>query len=146
MKSLIIVYCALLWIICLPLAFGSFHDAKVDDFTQDVAGVSTGSGTYEAGVILSLQLWNNSLLSVKTISSNISSDSPSADNYTAVSRLLTVSGLADNVTRTLSVTYEVESATVQEHSGVSVFFTVYIWFWIFVGLGLAAGAVYAFFR
>ena len=144
MKSLIIVFGALLLIIQIPVLFGSIHDARVDNYTQNVAGVTTAAGIYGANVTLSQELWGDAVSLVSSISSNITPDSPSADSYNPVSGVLLVAGLDAGQIRTLSITYEMESAILSEHTGASTFLALYFWFVVFLILGMMAGAIYAF--
>ena len=144
MKSLIIIFGALLLIIGLPAFFTSVNDAQVQEYTQTFAGVTTGAAVYSANVTLSEDLHNDSPISVTDSSSNITSDSPSAATYNSVSGVLTVEGLDASQTRTLSITYEIGSTILP--TGVSVFFTMSIWFWLFAIIGMIAGAIYAFFN
>ncbi len=143
MKSLLIVFGALLLIIQLPLLFGSIHDARVDDYTQSVAGVVTAAGIYAANVTLSQELWSGSV-SLVDVSSNLSSDSPSADSYNSVSGVLLVGGLDAGKTRTLEIVYDIESAILSEHTGASTFLALFFWFILFLFLGLVGSAIYAF--
>ena len=144
MKSLIIIFGALLLIIGLPAFFTSVNDAQVQEYTQTFAGVTTGAAVYSANVTLSEDLHNDSVISVTDSSSNITSDSPSAGPYNSVSGVLTVNGLDASQMRTLSITYEIASTLLA--SGMGIFFTMSIWFWLFAIIGMIAGAIYAFFN
>ena len=144
MRSLIIVFGALLAIILLPSTFGSVHDARVDSYTQTAAGVTTGAGIYAANVTLSQDLWGDAVSLVSDVSSNITADSPSASTYNPVSGALLVGGLEQGQLRTLSITYEVESATTTEMTGLSTFLALFFWFLVFLIIALLGGAIYAF--
>ena len=144
MKSLIIVFGVLLLIIGLPAFFTSINDAQVEEYTQTFAGVATGAAVYSANVTLSEDLYNDNVISVTDSSSNITSDSPSAATYNSVSGVLLVEGLDASQMRTLSITYEIASTLLA--SGMGIFFTMSIWFWLFAIIGMIAGAIYAFFN
>ena len=143
MKSLIIVFGALLLIIATPFVFGAIDDARTTEYTQTFAGVTTGAGEYSENVTLSQALFSVTINSVVGITSNTTSDSPSASGYNSVSKALEVSGLDQSLTRTLSVEYKSDSATIG--SGVSAFLTLIRWFYVFIIIGMAGGAIYAFF-
>lgn len=144
MKSLVIVFGAVILIIMIPILFDSIHDARVDDYTQNVAGVTTAAGVYSANVTLSQSLWGDSVSFVDSLSSNITPDSPTADSYNSVSGVLLVGGLDAGHLRTLSITYEIDSAVLSEHTGASTFLALFFWFVIFLIMGVVGGAIYAF--
>lgn len=143
MKSLFIVFGALMLVIALPVFFLSNHDAQTQDYTQTFAGVSTAAGVYSANVTLGQDVYDDSLVGITSITSNITGDSPTAAAFNSVSRVTTVNGLTADTIRTLSVTYEIDSTIVP--AGVSAFFSISNWFYIFAILGMIAGAIYAFF-
>lgn len=144
MKSLIIVYAAALLIICLPTLFLSIDNARTESITQNIAGVATSGSTYIATVNLGQPLYNSAIGNVSVVSSNLSSDSPSADNYTVSGRIVSIGGLDESQTRTIALTYAVSSSHLP--SGVNTFLGLIIWFLIFIEMGLLAGAIYAFFQ
>jgi len=143
MKSLFICFAALFLIIALPWVFQSIDDAFTEEYAETFAGVVTGSGVYTANVTLAAATWNDSLTSVTEISSNITgSDAPSASAYNTVSRILSVNGLDESQTRTLSVTFLIDSTSLPEFF--STFLMLFRWFYMFMILGMAGGAIYAF--
>lgn len=144
MKSLVIVFAALLVIIALPLLFASVDSARTETFSQNVAGVTTGASEYTSNATLSRALYDDDASNVTSITSNITADSPSADSYNSVSRLLTIGGLNQSTTRTISITYEIDSTIIDDYTGMSTFLTLYLWLIVFVVLGLLVAAVYAF--
>lgn len=143
MKSLIIVFGATLLIIALPFLFDAFDNAQTDEAEQSFSGVSTGAGVYSANVTLGQELYRDDHQQVSSISSNETLDSPTASAYNSVSRVLTVSGLAESESRTLTVSFLIDSTTLP--TGFGTFFTLFRWFLIFTILGMMAGAIYAFF-
>lgn len=144
MKSLVVAFGAAFLLILFPAIFGRLIDAQTDDYTQNFAGVSTGAGEYSANFTLSQDLFEDNTVSVSSISSNISGDSPSASAYNSVSRVLTAGGLQESQTRTISVTYDIEDPSLP--AGVVVFLQIFIWFFMLIDLGLLVGSVYAFFE
>lgn len=143
MKSLIIIFGALLMIICLPAFFISTHNARVQDYTQTFAGVDTAAGVNSANITLSSAIYDNNVLSISSVTSNNSNDSPSAANWTTTSRLLRVSGLDDDSERTLTVIADVESTYIP--AGSSFFFGLSGWFIMFSIIAFTGAAIYAFF-
>lgn len=141
MKSLIVVFGALLLLISLPLIFTALDDAQTESTTDSFALLPLGSGN--ATVILGQETYNDVVGSVTSITSNRTGDSPSALTYNSGSRALVVTGLGDTGNRTLTVNYKIDSTGLP--SGAAVFLTVMRWFWIFAILGFLGGAVYAFF-
>lgn len=143
MKSLIIVFATLLLIIATPFVFSTIDDALTEEYTQTFSGVATGAGEYADNVTLSRAVYNDETASVTDVSSNTSSDTPSASSLNTVSRALEVSGLDDSQTRTLAVTFLIDSTTLP--TGVGAFMVLVRWFYIFVIIGMSGGAIYAFF-
>lgn len=143
MKSLMIVFGAILLIIATPFIFAAIDDAITQEYTQSIAGVSTSAGVYSANATLGRGVYSDDARSVLDISSNVTSDTPSAATYNSVSRVLTVSGLAQSQTRTLTVEFMIDSTTLP--AGVATFLTLLRWFWVFIIIGMAGGAIYAFF-
>jgi len=139
MKSLLIVFGALLLIIASPFVFASVDDAITESASQSFAGVT---GTDNATVYLGRALYNDDTQSVTGISSNETSDSPSAYSYNSVSRALVVSGLVSS-NRTLEVEFDIDATTIP--AGVATFLTLLRWFYVFTIVGMSCGAIYAFF-
>lgn len=143
MKSLIIIFGALLMIVATPFVFSSIDDGITDPYTQSISGVTTGAGEYAENVTLGRAVYNDDDSSVTSISSNISGDTPTASAYNTTSHALEVSGLAASQTRTLTVTFNIDDPSLP--TGVSTFLGLMRWFWVFIITGMAGGAVYAFF-
>ncbi len=146
MRSVIIMFGAILYIICLPIAFHGLHDARVDQFTQNYVLVNTPLGVTAANVTLSKALWGDDITSVYSVTSNISNDTPSTSNYTAANRRLEVSGLYPSSDRTLSVVYEIASVALAELPSISGLIIVIALFVVVAVIGLIAGAIYQYFR
>lgn len=142
MKSTLIIFGVALYIICLPIIIWSLHSARVDDYTQTFAQVSTNATEVTANITLSKALWGSDASNVTSISSNESADDPSASAYNSVSKILTIGGLVSSDNRTLSVEYEIASTTLAELTGGSTLVLVVFVFVIMAVLGLIAGAIY----
>lgn len=146
MKSVLIVFGALLYIICMPFLFNGIHDVRTDEYTQNYTSVTTGAAVTQANVVLSNDLWNDVITSVVSISSNVTGDIPTADNYTALTHTLKVGGLLPATTHSLSVDYEIESITLSELPAISGLFLAIVYLMALAVLGLVAGAIYVFFK
>ena len=141
MKSLVIVFCAVLLIIATPTVFDTLNDARTDTTSESFQGLTSANST--TNVTLGQTLYEDAIVEVASISSNQSLDTPTAYSYNTVSRILTVTGLAEaGLTRTLVVNYNIASASLPSTMGA--FFTILYWIWILIILGLCGGAIYAF--
>lgn len=144
MKSLLIVFGTLLLIIATPFVFIAIDDTITQSATESFAGVSTGAGTYTANITLGRSIYNNDTTSITELASNLTVDTPSASTYNQTSRILNVSGLEQSLTRTLTLVFLIDTTTLPD--GAIVFITLLRWFWVFIIVGMAAGAIYAFFH
>ena len=143
LKSVIVAFAAILLTIALPFVYQSIDNASTDEYTQTFAGIDTGAGAFTANVTLSKNIYLDDASKVKEISSNITSDTPSASSFNAVSHVLTVGGLNESSARTLAVVYYIESPSIEDF--MITVFTMFRWFYIFLLIGMAGGAIYAFF-
>lgn len=143
MKSLIIIFGALLLIIATPFVFTAIDDAITQEYTQSISGVTTGAGTYSTNVTMGRSIYNDDSESVSGITSNVSSDTPTASSYNSVSKALEVSGLDASQIRTLTIDFQIDSTVLP--TGAVAFLTLLRWFWIFTIVGTISGAIYAFF-
>jgi hypothetical protein len=146
MKNVLIIFGAVLVVIALPLIFGVLHDARVDDTTNSFTTITTGVAETSSNVTLALPLYNDSITSVTSITSNVTTDAPTASDYNSVSRLLSFTGLVTGTTRTVTIEYEIDSAVLGELPSASIFLSVFAYFIIFGILGLIAGAIYGMFK
>jgi hypothetical protein len=144
MKSMvIIVFGVMMIIMSLSSIFGSIDDARANDYSQTVSGVATGAGVYAANVSLGQGVYGDTVGAIKSISSNQSSDSPSAYSFNSVSNVVWVAGLDAGLTRTLDVEFKIDDPNLE--AGQSGFLTLFRWFYLFIGIGLTVGAIYNFF-
>lgn len=100
-------------IIIILLLFGTFmggiKDAQTDERTDTFAAVVTGGGVTTADVELVTDIYDNNILEVTEITSDLGTDSPLPDTYVSATNTLTVRGLTAAQTRTLTVTYRYDS-------------------------------------
>jgi hypothetical protein len=115
MKAIIVIVGAI--ILLGALAYGimpTIQDFQTENIDQNI-NVSTGVGVTTATMTLGSTVWNDSLAYL-SISSNNSSDVPIATSYNVTSKSLTVSGLSDNTTRILTISYKTNG--LDEYRGV----------------------------
>ncbi len=115
MKAIIVIVGAI--ILLGALAYGimpTIQDFQTENIDQNI-NVSTGVGVTTATMTLGSTVWNDSLAYL-AISSNNSSDVPIATSYNVTSKALTVSGLSDNTTRILTISYKTNG--LDEYRGV----------------------------
>jgi len=70
---------------------------------------TTDATVTTADIVLDYPLYNDDVANVVSITSSDAADTPSASAYAAATKTLTVSGLAESTTRTLTTTYVTES-------------------------------------
>lgn len=89
-----------------PGMIGSVEDTQTVTRTDDFATVVTAPAATTANVVLVAELWQDSNLNVVTITSDLGTDVPLVGAYVAATKTLTVGGLDDDASRTLSVEYK----------------------------------------
>lgn len=102
--SFLIVVCAVLFAL-LPFT-GAVH-SLLTDLKQDSFSITTAS-TSNTTVQLYKPLYDNDTSSIVFVSHDID-DSPIASTYNSTSRALLVLGMAENTTRLIDVTYEIDA-------------------------------------
>ena len=113
-KALLIMFGVMFMIIVMPFLINGIHDARTDTFEESFASTTTAAGVVSANVSLSYNLFADAAANVNSVSSNITSDSPSASTYNTVGDILLVTGLTASQTRTLTVNYDIASVTLAE--------------------------------
>ncbi len=98
------VIVAMLLAFCLPAFMGGIDDFRTDLATNTYV-VSTGAAVANSTIQLSSPLWEG-LITNASISSNITSDTPSITSYTTGSKALDFNGLAANTSRLITVEYK----------------------------------------
>lgn len=101
---LILVFSALLWLIPITSLIYDFRT----DVTQNDFYVSTAIGTTNATVVLTKSIY---LADVSTLSalSDLASDDPTYASYNTTTRATVFTGLSENATRTLQVSYDTDA-------------------------------------
>ncbi len=123
----------LLWLLPLTSAIYSFRT----DLKTDLITANTASGNTTANVTLNKPIYSSDT-STLTLYSDLSSDIPLYGAYNAATKTLLITGLTDNTTRTLTVSYDTDALT-----GAGAFNTVldrtpYIWMVIVAALPVIA--------
>ena len=143
---LVIAGIVFLMLMASPL-LGGLHDFRTDNQSDAYSVNTTGPSSITTGnVTLTLPLFQSGVQHVTSISTNWSADVPLATAYNSNTRVLTVSGLVANQTRTLNITYDrgVLDGNIDQVANT----TPTIWIFSIVGLLLVAigGAVVAMVR
>ena len=106
--AFLIIFCAvILWM--LPFTDAAY--AFLTEEREDTFNYNTAVGQTTANVTLLKPIYDDDTATIGILSS-ISDDSPAFVSYNVTSRLLQMSGLADNTTRVLYVTYDVQAQDV----------------------------------
>ena len=134
-----IVFAAVL-LFLLPLSEGSYDfrtDLRYDSFT-----VATAVGTTNATIQLSTEIYDDDT-STLDIDSNDVDDTPLFYSYNGTTRALLVIGLADNTTRTLGVTYDIDA--LEAWGAIMTLADRIEWVWLIIIIGFAPAALVALF-
>jgi len=138
-----IIMVAIMFII-FPIVMDASHELQTDVYTQTESDVTTGSGETAADVVLDEALWDDSTTHIDSITSDNGSDTPVAGTYTAATKTLNVTGLAESSTRTLTITYEYDALT--DYTGMGELVAVAPLL-LFLGvIGAVVGGLYAGFK
>jgi hypothetical protein len=101
--------------IVFPIVLDSSEELRTDNQADTFAAVATGVGETDADVVLTVDLWQDTAAYVVSIASDNGGDTPVAGTYTAATNTLNVTGLADDDTRELIVTYQI--AALDDYTG-----------------------------
>ena len=140
MKVVIGIIMIAVLMVIFPLVMTATHDLQTDSYTEAEADVTTGVGETTADVVLTNSLWNDASDSVTAITSDDVDDTPVAGTYVAATNTLTVTGLAAETTRDLSIVYEHDALTTFTGMGPLVSITPLL-LWISV-LGVVIAGLY----
>jgi hypothetical protein len=99
---------AVIGVIIILLLFGTMivgiNSAQTTERT-DTFVAPTAVATTEADVVLVADPWNNDILNISEITSSLATDAPLPDSYVGSTNTLTVRGLTEDTTRTLTIVY-----------------------------------------
>lgn len=102
--GVIVIIFLIIAITFLPDLTDATHE-MITDFDTMSGDITTGAGETSGDVTLPQPLYNDETQYVSTITSSHDPDNPVASSYAAASNALTVGGLAESQTRTVTVTY-----------------------------------------
>jgi len=95
-------------LVMAPLVFDQVHDTQADP-KQETFSVTTATGETSADVVTAEEHFHKDSCTHITITSDNAADSPTCSSYTSATKTLTVGGLAEATSRTLTVTYEIDA-------------------------------------
>ena len=102
-----------------PSLLTSLDDLKEENYTETFTSVSTGAGVTNASVTLSINLMDDSVTKVDTITSDLGTDNPSPESYVTATDKLYIKGLAESASRNFTITYKIDD--LEEYEGMSEF-------------------------
>lgn len=135
---LVIVTTVILFL--LPISEGVYDfqtDLREDDFT-----VNTAVGATTANVTLLKPIYDNDTSTIGIIS-DTSDDVPLYSSYNTTTRLLAMSGLSGNTTRTITVSYDIDA--LEGSDAINAFIGYIEWIWILILVAFPAAALVAIF-
>jgi len=124
----------------LPLT-AAIYDFRTD-LRTDTFSTATGVDAHSANETLLNDLYDGDIGSID-IASDDTSDTPLANSYNATSRQLNITGLADNTTRSLDVSYDIDA--LQGSSAISTIADRVPWVWLLMVIAFAPAALFAIF-
>lgn len=135
--SFLIIF-ALAVLFMLPITQGVY--AFRTDVKEDTFRYPTAVGETTANVTLLKEVYDDDVTTVSVLS-DIATDVPVIEGYTAGTRLLDISGLAANATRTLSVSYDYDALNAS--GAFDIFLSRLSWIWLLCVIGFAPAALWA---
>ncbi len=105
MKTAFAIIGAILILVLFGTMISGMREAQTDEQEDNFGAEVTAPGTTTADVVLTAPLYGEELTNIVSITSTLGTDVPLATDYTPLTRTLEVSGLDDDASRTLTVTY-----------------------------------------
>ncbi len=137
MKAVIMIFGAILLIIFTPWVLDSLREFETDDYSADYIE-ATGAST-SVDVALSQEVWGDETYNI-TVTSNLTEDAPVPISYTHATKVVTVSGLAENTSRRLTINYKIDALAPYVGAGVGAKMLPIV---VLLGiLGCIGGAIY----
>jgi hypothetical protein len=134
----IVIASAILFV--LPVSEG-IYDFRTE-FRTDTYSTDTAVGVTTANETLLGDLYNCDLGSV-SIDSTLATDTPLAGSINCTNRVLNITGLTANTTRTLDITYDYDA--LQGNTAVNSLMDNLPWIWILIIVGFGPAAILAIF-
>lgn len=121
-----------LWLLPITTATYDFRtDVREDAFT-----VATATGNTSACVILLQPIYGDDTNTIGYISSI--NETPTFSSYNSTTRELATSGLTENTTRTLTVSYDVNALTFSDAIDTFIDWVPFIWYMLIIAFPVAA--------
>jgi len=134
----VIVVAAILFMLPLTTAIYDFRT----DLREDTFNNTTGVGETTANLTLFKPIYDDDTGTVGILSS-ISTDTPLYSSYNATSRLLGMTGLADNSTRVLTISYDIDA--LEGSDAINTIMDIIPFIWMMVIIAFPMAALYAIF-
>ena len=138
MKGPICVFAAVMLAFFAPFVISSNNDFRTLEYTAPYIA-PTAPGVTTADVVLTEELFNEATANI-VISSNNPDDAPLPFEFVGVTNTLTVSGLAADDTRTLTIVYKISA--LGDYFGSEIVTRIWPTFYILCLIALAAAGVY----
>lgn len=135
---LIIIIAVILWM--LPVT-GAIYAFRTDPYTDEKL-VTTGVGETSGNLTLSRSLYNNDTSTLRLYSDN-SSDTPAFATYNNSTRVVSMSSLTADMTRTISCTYDYDALSASV--ALNTFLDKLSWVWLICIMAFAPAAIAAIF-
>jgi len=133
---IIMVTAAILFM--LPVTEGIYD--FITDVREDTFTVTTGVGSTNATVQLFKAIYDDDTNTIE-LSSNDADDIPLYSSYNATNRNLVVTGLSENITRTLTVNYDIDALS--NSAAVATLVSKFDLIWLLVVIAFPAAAIAA---
>jgi len=134
-----IVYAFLVVVVSVILFMLPVSEAVYDfrtDLREDEFSSTTAVGQTTENVTLLREVYDDDTETISILSDD-SDDSPAYSSYNTTSRQLGISGLADNLTRTLTVSYDVDALAGSAALNTFVGYIPWIWLLIIIVFPIA---------
>ena len=135
--SFLIMFTSVILII-LPITSGVYDfktDLREDNFT-----ITTATGTTNSTVQLFKAVYDDDDSTIEILSHDVD-DAPLLSSYNTTSRALVVIGLAENTTRQIDVTYDIDA--IENSASLSTFLGYLAWIWIIMWIALPVAGLVA---
>jgi hypothetical protein len=136
---LVLVLVSFLWMLPVSEAIYNYRT----DVREDTFHIITTVGQTTVSVALIRPVYQDDFGTV-SVSSNCSSDALIVESYTAATRLVSLSGLADGESRLLTVSYDVDALAA--HSAINTFLNWLPGIWILILFVFPVAVIYVIVR
>lgn len=109
MQSIGRIIGACLIILLLGSILVGINTFRSQSLTEAHGSLATGAGVTSYGVPLTVDLFDAYIYNVTSVTSNETTDVPLVTAYASATKIITITGLAESKTRTLTVIYKISS-------------------------------------